>query len=185
MGILRTLFVPSWRATLTNEKYKFPWQAAASTYQTANRHALDGLKHLEYANFILTQNISEQSQKKIIRRHKKLALFYYFCLLASLSVAITSGLAFTLSYIDNYGFPVIALTCSITLFKLWILNLHRAKQVIVGAFFPIRWMVLCWANISRFDEGVFYKGKLIHQAMPLWGETLRLLQELEAQSTAQ
>jgi hypothetical protein len=181
VGILRTIFIPSWSATFGKE-YKAPWHEAKHTYQQVNQNTLSGIKHAEYASYILKSGLKEDGQKRIIRRHLKLGKFYYYCLLVSITLSVLLLGCWWQSILNTYVYSVIMASCSIQFFKLWIINLHRAKQVIVGAFFPCRWMIMHWKNVSRFDDGIYYKGKLVHKSLPLWGENLSLLLRLEQQS---
>ncbi|MEZ8238649.1 MULTISPECIES: hypothetical protein [Vibrio] len=183
MGIvkssLKTLLNPSWAGTLGG-KAKAPWAQASEQWHQVENKRIKGLSAVDWAHQILTNNITTENQEIIIERHKNRARHNKYGIYISVFAANVCCVALIFDLTDSIAYTAISVNCGLQFLKMWVVNLHRQKQVLVGALFPLSWMVTDFNNIKFLDKGVYHKKKLVHPAFPFMGEALDNLKKLES-----
>ncbi|ATC60091.1 hypothetical protein [Vibrio anguillarum] len=181
LGFFKAVLNPSWRATFGGQAIT-PWADVRSIFNSDEK-ALRGISPERFAHHIISNNISQNDQEIIIKRHYRRAVVAGLLLVIALCIGVSAGVFFLTGFTTSYAPIVISLTCSVQFICIVIDNLHKTKQVLVGCCFSRRLLVTNWRNISDLAGGIYINNKCVYKAMPLIGSTLELLKQLEEQSS--
>lgn len=182
---LYKLMVPSWRSTLTDAKYEHPFKKAFAALDSNGAALPAKISPEQYCQHILQNNITSDSQKRLVQQYSKMAKLDGVIIVAFL----LSMLVICFNMVFNADFTIfgikppyallILLTCIVQTLRLLVDHLHKAKQIVAGCAFPNYLMITSPKNLSNWYEGVYYRNTLVYRSMPLIDETLDKLRELE------
>ncbi|MFM2668586.1 hypothetical protein AAFX24_27985 [Vibrio mediterranei] len=175
MGIVKTgfkrLFAPSWSYTFTG-KATMPLSSTRqllAEMKEMGAESHDKISAERFAKHIYSRNIRPRDLEQIVKEHGRKSSAYLIIVIISAMFTIINFVGNYVGSLDSFWYTFIGLTMTINSFALYLTELFRVKQILVGAFFPFIYMITSPSNILDLEGGVYHRGKMVHKAF-LWTE---------------